>query len=137
MRVSNSNRRPESGSHCGLAPLGIAIAEAADGHPDDALKGLAEIEANDSGFLQSSLYLFRDALSTDQAKSLADLARERQSAGDLSIDLGSTVEQAFLSAHRPQQKLMRRDRLKRREGRCRRRLKRFMRQGNMAPAIIS
>ena len=90
-----------SGSRCGLAQLGIAIADAADGHADAALKGLAEIEANDSGFLQSSLYLFRDALSTDQARSLADLARERQSAGALSIDLGSTVEQALLSAEPP------------------------------------
>ncbi len=91
----------QSGSHCGLAPLGIAVAEAADGNPDDALKGFAVIGANDSGFLQSSLYLFRDALSTDQAKSLADLAREQQSTGDLAIDLGSAVEQAFLSATSP------------------------------------
>jgi len=91
----------QSGSHCGLAPLGIAVAEAAEGHPDDALKGFAAIGANDSGFLQSSLYLFRDALSIDQAKSLADLARERQSTGDLAIDLGSAVEQAFLSATSP------------------------------------
>ena len=91
----------QSGSHCGLAPLGIAVAEAAEGHPDAALKGFAAIGANDSGFLQSSLYLFREALTTDQAKSLADLAREQQSAGDLALDLGSTVEQAFLSATSP------------------------------------
>ena len=84
-------------SHCGLALLGIAIAKAAEGHPDAALKALASIAADDSGFLQSSLYLFRGALSADQAKSLADLARAHQGAGDLSVDLGSMIEQAFLS----------------------------------------
>ena len=55
------------------------------------------IAADDSGFLRSSLYLFRDALSADQAKSLADLAQEHQGAGDLSVDLGSIIEEAFLS----------------------------------------
>jgi tetratricopeptide (TPR) repeat protein len=84
-------------SHCGLAPLGIAVAEAAEGHPDDALKALTAIATNDSGFLQSSLYLFRDALSANQARSLADLARKRQSDEDLTANLGSIVEQAFLS----------------------------------------
>ncbi len=84
-------------SHCGLAPLGIAIAKAAEGHPDDALKALAAIAADDSGFLQSSLYLFHGALTADQAKSMADLAREHQSTGDFSVDLGSIIEQALLS----------------------------------------
>jgi len=88
-------------SHCGLAPLGIAVAEAAEGHPDDALKALTAIATNDSGFLQSSLYLFRDALSANQARSLADLARKHQSAGGLSVDLGSIIEQAFLSDTSP------------------------------------
>jgi len=84
-------------SHCGLATLSIAIAKAAEGHPDVALKALTSIAAVDPGFIQSNLHLFHDALSADQARSLADLAREHQSAGDLSIDLGSIVEQALLS----------------------------------------
>ena len=84
-------------SHCGLATLGIAVAQAADGHPDDALKALAAISANDSGFLQSNLYLFRGALSADQANSLADLARKRPADGDSTVDLGSIIEQGFLS----------------------------------------
>jgi len=90
-----------TGSHCGLNPLGIAVAEAAEGHSNAALKMLVSITANDPGFLQSNLYLFRDALSADQAKSLAELAREQEGAGDLAIDLGSAVEQAFLSDTSP------------------------------------
>jgi len=84
-------------SHCGLATLGIAVAEAAEGHPDDARKALAAIAANDSGFLQSNLYLFRGALSTDQTNSLADLSRKHQSDGDSTVDLGSIIEQELLS----------------------------------------
>ena len=84
-------------SHCGLATLGIAVAEAAEEHPEAALKALASIAADDAGFIQSNLHLFHDALSADQAKALADLARKHQSAGDFSVDLGSIVEQAFLS----------------------------------------
>ncbi|MGO9338186.1 MAG: tetratricopeptide repeat protein [Terracidiphilus sp.] len=88
-------------SHCGLASLGIAVAEASEGHPDAALKALTSIAADDPGFILSGLYLFHDALSADQARSLADLARKQQSAGDLSVDLGSIVEQALLSGPSP------------------------------------
>jgi tetratricopeptide (TPR) repeat protein len=84
-------------SHCGLATLGIAVAEAAGEHPEAAIKALTSIAADDSGFIQSNLHLFHDALSADQARALADLARKHQSAGDFSIDLGSIVEQALLS----------------------------------------
>jgi len=86
-----------SKSHCGLATLGIAVAEAAEGHPDVAFKALASIAADDAGFIQSNLHLFHDSLSDDHARSLADLARNHQSAGDLSIDLGSVIEEAFLA----------------------------------------
>ena len=122
-------------SHCGLATLGIAVAEAAEGHPDDALKALTAIAANDSGFLESSLYLFRGALSADQAKSLADLARKHRSDVDLTVDLGSIVEQALLSGTLPALGIDDIKRLKQREDRCRRMPKRFMRQGSMPPVI--
>jgi len=90
-----------SESHCGLATLGIAVTEAAEGHPDVALKALNSIAADDSGFIQSNLYLFRGALSADQTRSLADMARKLRSTGDPSVDLGSIVEQAFLSDTTP------------------------------------
>jgi tetratricopeptide (TPR) repeat protein len=62
-----------------------------------ALKAITSIAADDSGFIQSELHLFHDALAADQARSLADLARKDQSGVDLSIDLGSVVDQALLS----------------------------------------
>jgi tetratricopeptide (TPR) repeat protein len=86
-----------SESHCGLSSLGVAVAAASDGHPDEAVEDLASIAMADPGFVQSSLHLFRGALPDDQAKVLADLARSRQSAGDLSVDLGSIIEQTLLS----------------------------------------
>jgi len=88
-------------SNCGLAALGNAVAEAAEGHSDIALKSLYSIAAADSGFLQSNLYLFRGALSADQARELAEMARKQQSTGDLTIDFGLIVEQAFLSGIAP------------------------------------
>lgn len=84
-------------SHCGLAALGIAVAEAAEGDSNAALKALTSIAADDPGFIQSNMQLFHDALSADQARSLVELARKQQSAGDIPIDLGSIVEQALLS----------------------------------------
>jgi len=88
-------------SHCGLAPLGIAVAEAAEGHSDAAFKALDSIAANDAGFVESNLDLFRGALSADEAKSLADLAREQKGTGNPAIDLSSAIEQALLSATPP------------------------------------
>ena len=62
-----------SGSHCGLAVLGIAVAEVAEGNQDAALKGLASLSMADPGFVQSSLPLFHDAISADQARQLIEL----------------------------------------------------------------
>lgn len=90
-----------AGSHCGLAPLGLAVAEAAEGHSDAALEALDWIAAKDGGFLESNMDLFRDALSADEARSLADLAREEQGSGNATIDLGSVIEESFLSAAPP------------------------------------
>jgi tetratricopeptide (TPR) repeat protein len=84
-------------SHCGLAPLGLAVAELAEGHLDIALKGLTSIATPDSGFVRSSLPLFRGAVSTEQAKSLVALARTRQANSGPSVNVGSLIESAFLS----------------------------------------
>lgn len=82
-----------AGSRCGLTQLGDALANAAEGHPDAALKALVSIAENDPGFVRSNLLLFREALSADQARSLAALARRQGS-----VDLGSMIEQTFLSS---------------------------------------
>ena len=58
---------------------------------------LFRLRRTDPGFVRSNLLLFREALSADQAKSLADLARQQENRGDASVDLGSIIEQAFLS----------------------------------------
>jgi len=92
-------------SHCGLPSLGLALAEASEGHLEVALKALTSIAANNPGFIQSDLHFFRDALSDDQVRSLADFARNLQDAGALPVDLGPIVEQALLADAAPTQKL--------------------------------
>jgi tetratricopeptide (TPR) repeat protein len=94
---------PRSESHCGLSSLGLAVAEASDGHPDEAVKDLASIAMADPGFAQSGLRFFRDALPVDQARALADLARSRPNVGGLESDLGSIIERALLSESAPAQ----------------------------------
>ena len=84
-------------SHCGLASLGNAVAAAAAGQTEQAAKALAAIAANGPGFIESNLYLFRGALSTDQALSMADLASKQPSNGGSSANLGTLVEQALVS----------------------------------------
>ncbi len=84
-----------AGSHCGLAPLGMAVAQLVEGHPDAALKGLASLAAADPDFVLSNLPLFRDAVSAEQARQVIELDRARQSAGASVV--GSLVEKALLS----------------------------------------
>lgn len=86
-----------AGSHCGLAALGLAVGQLAEGHPDLALASLTSISMADPGFVQSSLPLFRDAVSADQARSLIALARARQNDAALSTDLASLAERVFIS----------------------------------------
>jgi tetratricopeptide (TPR) repeat protein len=83
--------------HCRLASIGNAVAAATEGKPEEAVKALAAIAANDPRFIESNLYLFRDALSADQARSMADLARMQQSDEGSSADFGTVVEQALVS----------------------------------------
>jgi tetratricopeptide (TPR) repeat protein len=83
--------------HCGLASIGNALAAAAEGQTEQAVKALAAIAANDPRFIESNLDLFRDALSADQARSMADLARMQQSDGGSSADLGNVIERALVS----------------------------------------
>ena len=82
----------QTGSHCGVAPLGMAIIAVAQGHPEIGLKDLATLAAIDRGFVSSSLPLFQDALSPDQARSLIDLARRQ---GNGAPDVASLIEAAF------------------------------------------
>jgi len=65
----------KSRSHCGLVPLGLALTQLVEGRSEEALTRLISISAADPGFVESSLPLFRDAVSADQAKSLVDLSR--------------------------------------------------------------
>jgi tetratricopeptide (TPR) repeat protein len=83
--------------HCGLAAIGNAMVPGAEGQTEQAVKALAAIAANDPRFLESNLPLFRDGLSADQARSMADLARMRSSDGGSQVDLGSVVERALVS----------------------------------------
>ena len=90
-----------TGSHCGLTLLGTAMTELVEGHPVVALKGLTSIAQADPGFVQSSLPLFRDAVSADQARQLIELDRARQESGALRVEIGSLIEKAFLSDDTP------------------------------------
>ena len=88
-------------SHCGLTSLGTAMTELVEGHPDVALKGLTSIAEADPDFVQSSLPLFRDAVSADQARQLIELDRARQKIGASSVEIGPLIEKAFLSDDTP------------------------------------
>ena len=88
-----------AGSHCGLASLGFAVAELAEGNPYAALAKLISISMADPGFVQLSLPLFRGAVSVEQAKSAAALARQNDSAR--SLEIGSLIERVFVSPDPP------------------------------------
>jgi tetratricopeptide (TPR) repeat protein len=94
------NQEIRTGSHCGLAALGLAIAEAAQGNQETALSRLTSVATADPAFIRASLPLFRGAASTERVRSLIDLARSQQSASS-SFNLGSLVEEALLSDDAP------------------------------------
>jgi tetratricopeptide (TPR) repeat protein len=91
----------KAGFHCGLTPLGLALTQLVEGHPDDALTKLISISVADPGFIESSLPLFRDAVSAEQAKSLIDLSRARASDNLASVEIGSLMEKTFVSDEIP------------------------------------
>lgn len=74
-------------SHCGLAPLGVAVADLAEGHTNAALTELEAMLAADRHFVQSNLPLFRGAVKADQIKLMSDLPPET----------ASLVKNAFLT----------------------------------------
>ncbi len=85
-----------AGTHCGLAALGWAVAEVAEGHPDAALTVLMSLSMADPGFVESSLPLFRDAVSADQARPVAALARAAKNERALSLDIGALIDAVFI-----------------------------------------
>jgi tetratricopeptide (TPR) repeat protein len=93
----------KAGSHCGLASLGLAFAQLVEGHPEVALAKLISISMADPGFVESSLPLFRDAVSAEQAKSLIDLSRARANDNSASVEIGSLIEKTFVSDETPVQ----------------------------------
>jgi tetratricopeptide (TPR) repeat protein len=84
-------------SPCGLARLGIAVADIAQRHPDMALKELNVVANADPGFVRSSLPLFRGAVSSDEAQAFIELAQGPKSGKALSFDIGSLVERVLVS----------------------------------------
>jgi len=84
-------------AHCGLAPLGMAVTDLADGNVDAALKQITAIAAPDPGFIQSNLPLFRGTVSADQALALFNLAQAQLNSGTLSSQIASLIDKAFLS----------------------------------------
>ncbi len=88
-------RELQTGSHCGLAALGEAIADVATGDQADALNKLASVANADPVFVRTSLPLFRGAITTEQIRSLTDMARRK--ADSSSIDLAALIEGGFLS----------------------------------------
>jgi len=92
-----------NGSHCELAALGLAIAQLAEGRPDVALRGISSISTSDPGFVESSLPLFRDAVSEEQARPLIDLSRAQQNNDRSTAKIGSLVAKTFASNDAPAQ----------------------------------
>ena len=87
----------QAASHCGLSPLGIAVTDIAQRHPDMALKELNVVANADPGFVRSSLPLFRGAVSPDQAQPFIELAQSPKSGRALSFDIGSLVQRVLVS----------------------------------------
>jgi tetratricopeptide (TPR) repeat protein len=85
----------KTGSHCGLVPLGLAVTRLVEGHPEDALTRFISISTAGPGFIESSLPLFRDSVSADQAKSLIDLSRARANENSASVEIRSLIEKTF------------------------------------------
>jgi len=85
----------KTGSHCGLAPLGMAISAVAQGHPDTGLKALIGLSTADPGFVSSALPLFQGALDAEHIRSLVELAKRHRNADDDPIDLGSIIDSAL------------------------------------------
>ncbi len=85
-----------AGSGCGLAALGLAVADLASGDPGGALTRLTPIAKADPGFLRASLPLFRGAASADQVTALLGLAQSQPSAPS-SFDIGSCIQETLLS----------------------------------------
>jgi tetratricopeptide (TPR) repeat protein len=94
------NQEIRTGSHCGLAALGLAIADAAEGKQVAALSHFTSVATADPAFVRASLPLFRGTASTDQVRALIDLARSQQSASS-PFNIGSIVEEALLSNDAP------------------------------------
>lgn len=90
----------QTSSHCGLAGLGLAIAEAAVGNQEAALNRLTSIATADPAFVRSSLPLLRGAIETEQVRSLIHAARVRSTAAS-SVDLANLIEGAFFSDETP------------------------------------
>lgn len=88
-------REIQNGLHCGLATLGLAIADVASADEEAALKRLAPIANADPAFVRSTLPMFRGAITTEQARSLIEMARTKRNAS--SIDLAVLFEGALLS----------------------------------------
>lgn len=87
----------KAASPCGLAPLGIAVADIAQGHPDLALQELTSIATADPGLIQANLPLFRSAVSPEQAQPFIELARSQNREGNQPFDIGSLVERVLVS----------------------------------------
>jgi tetratricopeptide (TPR) repeat protein len=91
----------KAGTHCGLASLGMAVTQLAEGDPATAIKDLTSLVAADPDFVRLNLPLFRDAVSAGQAKQLIEMDQARQSETASSAEIGALVEQALLSDSAP------------------------------------
>jgi tetratricopeptide (TPR) repeat protein len=90
-----------AGSHCPLLPLGIAVAELADGHTETALTKLNALQSFNPDYLQTNLALCRGVASPDQVAALATLSRSLPDHAASPTDLAATLEAALLSENVP------------------------------------
>jgi tetratricopeptide (TPR) repeat protein len=87
--------------HCGLASLGEAVAQLAQGHREIALTSLTALAETDPGFVASNLPLLRSAVSADQINSLTNLALAQPDDAARSVNISSLIERAFASPDAP------------------------------------
>lgn len=84
-------------SHCGLARLGSAVADLAEGHTNAGLTELDAMVTADHRFVHFNLPLFRGAMKADQVKSIGDIRHAQSGFTDLQLETAALVQNAFLS----------------------------------------
>lgn len=89
-------RELQTGYHCEIATVGLAIIDVVSSRPEDAVNKLIPVAQADPNFARSNLPMFRSVVSPEQVKSLIAAAQAKESDSS-PVDLAGLIESAFSS----------------------------------------